>query len=177
MSGTLKKIISAVTAAVVMSTYFAIPLAASAESTGVIFESEVEKIDGVENWTSIYETQLPGYSGDGFAYLTSSNIEFEVEAPEEGLYEFDVRYAQILSEEGRMQTIEINGSEYTKVFAYSDKWQDAEFGKFRLKKGTNKIALVPKYGYAAFDTITVKKAEMPELFHAIKMQQKKLKAL
>ncbi len=69
-----------------MSSSVTFPSVISAESTGVIFESEVEKISGVESWTSIYETQLPGYSGDGFAYLTNSNIEFEVEAPEEGLY-------------------------------------------------------------------------------------------
>ena len=163
MSKKLKRVFSAVTATALIGSSLVFPSAVSAEDTGVIFESEVEKIDGVENWTSIYETQLPGFSGDGFAYLTSKNIEFEVEAPEEGLYQFDVRYAQILSEEGRMQTIMINGAEYSKVFAFSDKWKDTEFGKFRLKKGTNKIALVPKYGYAAFDTITVKKAVMPDL--------------
>ncbi|MBP0978856.1 MAG: hypothetical protein J6P89_11895, partial [Oscillospiraceae bacterium] len=164
MSKNLVRIISAVNAAVMMSTAAAVfPVSVSAKDTGVIFESEVEKIEGVENWTSIYENQIPGYSGDGFAYLTAKNIEFEVEAPEEGLYEFDVRYAQILSEDGRMQTITINGAEYSKVFAYTNKWVDTEFGKFRLKKGTNKIALIPKYGYAAFDTITVKKAVMPDL--------------
>ena len=98
MSKKLKRVFSAVTATALIGSSLVFPSAVSAEDTGVIFESEVEKIDGVENWTSIYETQLPGFSGDGFAYLTSKNIEFEVEAPEEGLYQFDVRYAQILSE-------------------------------------------------------------------------------
>ena len=163
MSRSFKKILSAVTATVLLGSTMVLPSVTSAESTGVIFESEVEKIDGVDNWTSIYETQLPGYSGDGFAYLTNKSIKFTVEAPEEGLYQFDVRYAQILSTEGRLQTIVINGSEYSKVFAYTDKWVDAEFGKFRLKKGENEIELISKYGYAAFDKITIKKAVMPDL--------------
>ena len=83
MSKKLKRVFSAVTATALIGSSLVFSSAVSAEDTGVIFESEVEKIDGVENWTSIYETQLPGFSGDGFAYLTSKNIEFEVEAPEE----------------------------------------------------------------------------------------------
>ena len=46
---------------------------------------------------------------------------------------------------------------------YSDTWTDFSFGIHRLKKGTNKIQLLPKYGYGAYDTITVKKADLPEL--------------
>ena len=75
MSKNLVRIISAVNAAVMMCSAAAVfPVYVSAEDTGVIFESEAEKIEGVENWTSIYENQIPGYSGDGFAYLTDKNI-------------------------------------------------------------------------------------------------------
>ena len=38
---------------------------------------EVETMEGVDQiWTSIYENQIPGYSGEGFAYLTSNPISF-----------------------------------------------------------------------------------------------------
>ena len=133
-------------------------------SDNIIFESECELLgEDTELWTSIYETQLPGYSGDGFAYLTAKNIKFEVEAPEEGMYEIDVRYAQILSEEGRLQTLAVNGSEYSTVLPYTNEWKDYQFAMVRLKKGVNTFEFMPKYGYAAFDTITIKKASFPEL--------------
>lgn len=165
MHKTLKKAASLLSAAAMLITSSAVtPSASAEESSDVIFQSECEVLgEGTEVWTSIYETQLPGYSGEGFAYLTASPIKFDVEAPEEGMYEIDVRYAQILSEEGRQQTLAVNGSKYTSIFPYSDSWKDYKFGMFRLKKGVNTLELVPEYGYAAFDTITIKKATFPEL--------------
>ena len=161
----LKRLSSALTAAAMVFTASAVlPSAIAADDSDIIFQAECETLgEDTQVWTSIYETQLPGYSGEGFAYLTAGNIEFEVEAPEEGMYEINVRYAQILSEEGRLQTLAVNGSEYSTTMPYSDTWQDYQFAMVRLKKGTNKFVFMPKYGYAAFDTITVKKASFPEL--------------
>ncbi|MDE5737096.1 MAG: beta-mannosidase [Oscillospiraceae bacterium] len=124
---------------------------------------EVETLDGAELWTSIYETQLPDYSGEGFAYLTASPITFNVEMEEEGMYEVKVRACQILSEEGRLQTISINGTDYTYNMPYIDAWKEISFGVFRFKKGVNEVSLKPVYGYAAYDTITVEKALLPEV--------------
>ncbi len=124
---------------------------------------EVETFDGAEVWTSIYETQLPDYSGEGFAYLTANPINFNVEVEEEGMYEIKVRVCQILSEEGRMQTISVNGIDYTYNMPYIDKWQEVSFGVFRLKKGVNELSLKPVYGYAAYDTITIEKATLEEV--------------
>lgn len=161
-------------AAMALTTSAVLPLSGSAEDSDIIFQSECEDLaEGLQVWTSIYQDQLPGYSGDGFIYLTSDTVTFEVEAPEEGMYEFDVRFAQILSEEGRMQTIAVNGSEYSAVLPYSNEWKDYQFGMFRLKKGVNTIELVPKYGYAAFDTITIKKASFPELKVSPQLTDKK----
>ena len=152
-------------AAMVLTANSLLPMSGyAADSDNIIFESECELLgEDTELWTSIYETQLPGYSGDGFAYLTAKNIKFEVEAPEEGMYEIDVRYAQILDEEGRLQTLAINGSEYTTVLPYTNEWKDYQFAIVRLKKGVNTFEFMPKYGYAALDTITIKKASFPEL--------------
>ena len=152
-------------AAMVLTANSLLPMSGyAADSDNIIFKSECELLgEDTELWTSIYETQLPGYSGDGFTYLTAKNIKFEVEAPEEEMYEIDVRYAQILDEEGRLQTLAVNGSEYTTVLPYTNEWKDYQFAIVRLKKGVNTFEFMPKYGYAALDTITIKKASLPEL--------------
>ena len=125
---------------------------------------EAETLKGVDQvWTSIYATEVPGYSGEGFAYLTSSPISFKVEVEEEGMYQIDVRAVQILDEGGRQQTISINGIDYTYNMPYLDTWTDVSFGVFRLKAGENEITLKPIYGYGAYDTITVQKAVLPTL--------------
>lgn len=123
------------------------------------YEAEELELDGCTVWTSIYETQIPGYSGEGFVYQTNGTIRMEIEAPEEGMYEISCRFAQILNEEGRDQTVKVNGQAYMKRIGYSKEWKDFSFGNFRLKKGANTIEFTPQYGYAAYDTITVKEAE------------------
>ena len=136
---------------------------ADAADEDIIFQAEGEDLDGATTWTDIYGQQFPGYSGSGFCYLTGETLTFEVEAPEDGMYEFTTRSAQILDKDGREQTISINGSEFMMKMPYADSWTDFSFGIHRLKKGTNKIQLLPKYGYGAYDTITVKKADLPAL--------------
>jgi len=44
-----------------------------------------------------------------------------------------------------------------------DSWIDFDFGIHKLVKGENIIKLEEKYGYAVFDKLTVKKAELPDL--------------
>lgn len=164
-----KRFSSALTAAVMTASIAgAMPVIAeeTTEESNVVFHSECEDLtlaDGMEVWTSIYDTQLPGYSGEGFIYLTNGSMKFEIEVEEDGMYEISTRYAQILSEDGRDQTISVNGSNYMVSFPYADTWQDISFGIFRLKAGVNTIEILPQYGYASYDTITVEKAVFPEL--------------
>lgn len=113
-------------------------------------------------WTSIYETQLPDYSGDGFVYLTNNTMYFKVNVPEDGMYNISIKGAQILDKGGRLQTIQINGIEYSSTMPYADTWTDFSFGMRRLNKGENTIAFVSKYGYCAIDTVTVSEAEFPD---------------
>ena len=125
---------------------------------------ECETMEGIDQvWTSIYENQIPGYSGEGFAYLTNAPLSIDIEIEEEGMYQVDVRAAQILNKEGRQQTISVNGIDYTYEMPYLDKWTDVTFGVFRMKKGTNTLTLKPLYGYGAYDTITVSKAVLPDV--------------
>lgn len=156
----IKKFLSLITAATISAVNLAVaaPCVSAIEGGEVLIKAECEDLSGAELWTSIYENQLPGYSGEGFAYVTSKAITLEVEAPEEGMYQIDVRYAQILDKSGRDQTISVNGKKNMIKFPYTDKWTDISMGVFRLNKGTNEIEISPQYGYAAYDTITITKA-------------------
>ncbi|MBR1899001.1 MAG: beta-mannosidase [Oscillospiraceae bacterium] len=159
-----KRLLSAVSAAALCGSLIGM-MPGTVTAAGGLGTYEVETLEGADVWTSIYENQLPGYSGEGFAYLTASPISFEIEVEEEGMYQIDVRAAQILSGEGgsRMQTISVNGIDYTFNMPYTPEWTDMTFGVFRMKAGVNEIVLKPQYGYGAYDTITVSKAVLPEL--------------
>ncbi len=127
---------------------------------------EGEDMEGASLWTSIYENQIPGYSGEGFFYLTSDPGTITMTVPEDGMYQIIVHGAQILNQEGRYQTVEVNGSEYHTTVPYTDKWTDFDFGMVRLNKGENTIKFVSKYGYMAIDYVTVSPAVFPDLSKA-----------
>lgn len=136
------------------------------DATTFPYTIEGEKMEGADLWTSIYQTEIPGYKGDGFFYLTAKPASFEVTVPEDGMYSIVVRGAQILNEGGRQQAVTINGVKYTTQAAYSDKWIDYDFGMVRMNKGVNKIEFISEYGYMAIDSVTVDAAQFPDLSKA-----------
>ena len=74
---------------------------------------------------SVYDKKISGeYTGKGFAYLQDQTISFNVTIPEDGMYQFIARMAQILDEDGRQQTISINGIDYMYKVPYNDSWTD-----------------------------------------------------
>lgn len=128
---------------------------------------EGEDLEGATLWTSIYQDEFPGYSGEGFTYLTGDALSFTVAVPSDGMYQISAKVVQILDKESpRMETIAINGVEYTKQVSYCDKWTDINFGTVRLKAGVNKIEFLNKYGYLAIDTVTVDGAVFPDVTQA-----------
>ena len=127
---------------------------------------EGESMKGADLWTKIYQTEIPGYSGEGFFYLTAQPASFEVNVPEDGMYSIVVHGAQILNKEGRQQAVKINGVKYTTQAAYSDKWTDYDFGMVRMNKGVNTIEFISEYGYMAIDKVTVSNAVFPDLSKA-----------
>lgn len=171
MKSKVKKSIALVSALSIVATtsaisVFAVDTSSDTEYTQFPFTKECEDpeiANGNTTWTDIYGQKFDGYSGDGFVYLTGNSLKFEVTVPEDDMYEVKVRYTQVLSKEGRKQTICINGTDYMVDFPYTDTWKDISFGMFRLKAGTNTIEIKPQYGYASYDTITVDKAQFPEL--------------
>ncbi len=123
-----------------------------------------EDMDGAELWTKIYADEFPGYIGEGFTYITGGPVSFNLTVPEDGMYQVNVRGLQILDKDGgRMETIAINGVEYSKTVPYYNTWTDIDFGVVRLKAGENEIAFLNKYGYLAIDEVTVTEAQFPDV--------------
>ena len=141
---------------------------AAEKTTSFPYTIEGEDLEGADLWTSIYANEVPGYSGEGFWYLTASPASFTVTAPEDAMYQLTVRGVQILSKENetRKQSVEVNGSKYSIEAPYSREWRDYDFGLIRLKKGENTIKFINEYGYMAIDTITVSEADFPDLTKA-----------
>ncbi|HEZ7987172.1 MAG TPA: glycosyl hydrolase [Ruminococcus sp.] len=134
-----------------------------ANATQFPFTIEGEDMTGATLWTSIYENEAPGYSGEGFVYITGNPVSFKLTVPEDGMYKVNVRGIQILDQGGRLETIAINGVEYSKTVPYCREWTDIDFGVVRLKAGENEISFLNKYGYLAIDTVTVSMAEFPDV--------------
>ncbi|WP_297957417.1 glycosyl hydrolase [uncultured Ruminococcus sp.] len=135
----------------------------AADETAFPYVIEGEDMKGADLWKDIYQREIPGYSGEGFFYLTANPASFKVTVPEDGMYSIVVRGAQILNEEGRQQAVKINGVKYTTYAAYSEEWTDYDFGMVRMNKGENTIEFISEYGYLAMDTVTVDNAKFPDL--------------
>ncbi|WP_024859955.1 glycosyl hydrolase [Ruminococcus flavefaciens] len=173
MKNKLKKALSLAAAGVMaavqcssLSFFSSFAAGEASAATQFPYTIEGEDMEGAELWTSIYQTEIPGYSGKGFYYLTAKPGSFEVNVPEDGMYSITVHGAQILNQEGRQQAIKINGVKYTTQAAYSDKWIDYDFGMVRMNKGVNTIEFINEYGYMAIDTVTVDHASFPDLSKA-----------
>ena len=146
-------------AAIACTALLALPVTAA----DTAFKIEGEKLEGADLWTDIYQQEIPGYSGDGFTYLTNAALSFTFDAPADGMYQVTVRGAQILNEEGRYQTLEVNGSKYHTTVPYTDKWMDFDFGMVRLNKGENTLSFLNEYGYMVIDYVTVTEGEFPDM--------------
>jgi len=168
MKKLIGKVLSAVSAAAV--TAAGLPYIAPVQAADTVFPYTIEgeKLKGADLWTSIYETKIPDYSGEGFWYLTNASGSFTVTVPEDAMYQLTVRGAQILSGEGsaRQQAVKVNGVKYTIQAGYSAEWRDYDFGMIRLNKGENTIEFINEYGYMAIDTVTVSEAVFPDLSKA-----------
>ena len=133
-------------------------------ATELPYTIEAEDCQGAgEPWTAIYDKKIKGeYSGRGFVYLTGSTFSFNFTVEQDGMYQINAKVAQILDTGGRLQTLAINGVEYSYTVPYYDTWTDFDFGVHRFYKGVNVVSFVPKYGYACFDTITISEPVFPD---------------
>jgi mannan endo-1,4-beta-mannosidase len=158
MKNYLKKSISALAVCAVASASMSavLPVSAASSSADTFpFVIEAENMKGASLWTQNYGPAPKNSSGEGFFYLTNSAASFAVTVPEDGMYTIVARCAQTLNQEGRLQTVSVNGIKRSKNMPYSEEWTDLSFGSFRLNKGVNTIEFVCEYGYMAIDKVTV----------------------
>ena len=162
MKNTMKRGLALLSAGALtaLSSASVLPAAVSdAADTAFPYTIEAEDMEGASCWTQNYGPAPKAWSGEGFFYLTNETASFNVTVPEDGMYNISIKAIQVLNEDGREQTINVNGEEKMLKMAYSEDWVDFDFGLFRLNKGENTISFPSKYGYMAIDTVTVSVAD------------------
>jgi len=120
---------------------------------------EAEDLEGSKGpETTIDDKTIKGeFSGKGFVYLVEGSLTMNLTVPEDGIYEFSARVAQIGSQSESQQIISINKVDFKYSVPYAEEWIDFDFGMYTLSKGDNIIKFEPQNGYVAYDKFTVKK--------------------
>ncbi len=125
--------------------------------------------NGATTTTNVYGTQYPGYSGEGFVWVTNAGIiTLKVSVPESAMYELSTRCWMYLGEENetRLQSVSVNGKPLGNFYIPNkNKWIDYSFGFFYLEAGTATIEIGTSgsWGYILYDTVTFDYADMPDL--------------
>lgn len=152
---TLSAAVAVMTAAACMPAV--VPVSAAQSSEDFALTVEAENMKGASCWTQNYGPAPSSYSGEGFFYLTNETATLTVNVPEDGMYNITVKAIQVLNEDGREQTVSVNGNEKMLKMPYTAEWVDFNFGDFRMNKGENTVSFPSKYGYMALDTVTITK--------------------
>jgi mannan endo-1,4-beta-mannosidase len=119
--------------------------------------------------TNVYGTEYPGYSGDGFVWVSNAGtITLEVTIPKSAMYELSTRCWMYLGNQGdsRLQVVSINGESKGNFYIPNKGgWTDYSFGFFYLEAGTAKIEIGSSgsWGFILYDTINFDYADMPDL--------------
>lgn len=142
----------------------------AASSVPVKVEAEACSLsNGATVATNVYGTQYPGYSGDGFVWVTNAGtITLDVTIPKDGMYELKTRCWMYLGkqDESRLQVVSINGvSQGNFYIPNKGGWTDYSFGYTFLKAGTAKIEIGTSgsWGFILYDTVSLDYAKMPAL--------------
>lgn len=140
----------------------------SAHADNPLFKLEAEDAQltpDLKVTTDIYGEPKPGYTGTGFVWMQSSGtISFDVTVPETGMYAVSTSFMQELSNEGRLQYLNINGkSKGSYMLPYTTSWTNFNFGYHKLNKGINTIQVKAGWGFAYFDSFTVDVAALDPL--------------
>ncbi|HEX2926261.1 MAG TPA: glycosyl hydrolase [Ruminiclostridium sp.] len=168
------RVLSLLTAVTVACTVFsAMPVsvgAAAANSVPVKVEAEACSLsNGAAVATNVYGIEYPGYSGDGFVWVTNAGtITLDVTIPKDGMYELSTRCWMYLGkqDESRLQVVSINGvSQGNFYIPNKGGWTDYSFGYTFLKAGTAKIEIGTSgsWGFILYDTVSLDYADMPDL--------------
>ncbi len=149
---------------------YALPIDANAD--GALFESECEDliIENAEVATKVYNDEYPGYTGDGFVWVTSNGtMSFTVNAPKDGMYRLVSRCIMYLGNEGEIREAEVSvkrsdDSTWKKnvKIPRTATWNDYSFGDIKLTKGENTVTFGGGWGYCLYDSVTLTATPPPD---------------
>ena len=119
--------------------------------------------------TKVYNDEYPGYTGEGFVWVTSAGtMSFTIDAPETGMYRLMTRCLVYLGNVGetRQATISVTRSDdstWSKdvKIAHTESWNDYSWGDIKLTKGENTITFGGGWGYCLYDNMTLSKTPKP----------------
>lgn len=159
------------TIAMICSVLLSMPVSVqAANSLPVDVEAEACTLgNGAAIATKVYDTSYPGYSGDGFVWVTNAGtITLEVNVPKDAMYELSTRCWMYLGKESgpRLQNVTVNGVSYSDYYIpNNDGWMDYSFGFFFLKAGKAKIEIGTSgsWGYILYDKVKFDYADLPDL--------------
>ena len=155
-----------------------IPSSVLAADGTPLFASECEDLTlehDAQVATDVYGTSYPGYTGDGFVWVTSAGtMSFTVDAPETGMYRLMTRCIMYLGStsndirEAQVTVTRSDESKSTKTvkIAHTDDWNDFNWGDLKLTKGENTITFGGGWGYCLYDNMTLTKTPKPEYSNA-----------
>ena len=168
-SSTLRALLTVMTMA--WSVHLIIPVAPQAAYTlPVKVEAESCVLsNGAVCTTNVYGTEYPGYTGDGFVWVTNAGIiTLEVTIPKGAMYELKTRCWMYLGDKGetRLQTVSINGvAQGSYYIPNNEAWMEYSFGFTYLEAGTAKIEIGTSgsWGFILYDAVLFDYAQMPAL--------------
>ena len=162
-----------VAAALCLGMAQAVP-AAVVSAADPLFSSECEDLT-LENdakvATDVYGKAYPGYTGDGFVWVTNAGtMSFTIDAPETGMYRLMTRCIMYLGDtsndirEAQVTVTRSDDSTATKTvkIAHTDDWNDFNWGDLKLTKGENTITFGGGWGYCLYDNMTLTQTPKPE---------------
>ena len=143
MNPFVKRLASTLTAsAMILTAGVIVPVQAADTKTDAppLFTAEAEEctlLSGASVTTKVYEKEYPGYSGEGFVWASNSGgVTFEVDVPENAMYELTTRCWMYLGEPGetRLQTMAIDGEVKSSIYIPNNEgWDNSSFGFFYLE--------------------------------------------
>lgn len=171
--GRILKRAGAVLTAAVLGTGVFQALASSAAAEGPLFESECEALtlaDGATVATKVYNDEYPGYTGDGFVWVTSGGtMSFTIDAPVTGMYRLVSKCIVYLGESGEIREGVVNversdGSTWSKTvkIPHTESWSDYSFGDIKLTEGENTVTFGGGWGYCLYDSVTLTQTPPPD---------------
>ena len=148
--------------------------AAVVSAADPLFSAECEDLtlsSDAQVATKVYNDEYPGYTGDGFVWVTNSGtMSFTIDAPETGMYRLMTRCIMYLGtsssdiREAQVTVTRSDDSTATKTvkIAHTDDWNDYNWGDLKLTKGENTITFGGGWGYCLYDNMTLTQTPKPE---------------